>query len=48
MVLQNKDGRENTKRRKMSFSLVSSFPVFKHEEKVFMNFFNGICGHQEA
>ena len=24
------------------------FPALKHQEKVFMNFFNGICGHQEA
>ena len=25
-----------------------SFPAFKHQEKVFMNFFNGIFGHQEV
>ena len=25
-----------------------SFPASKHQEKVFMNFFNGIFGHREA
>ena len=30
------------------FLLGLSFPVSKHQEKVFMNFFNGIFGHQVA
>ena len=28
----------------MSFRSVLSFPASKHQEKVFMNFFNGISG----
>ena len=46
--LQNKYGREYRHGRKMSFCSVLSFPAFKHQEKLFMNFFKGICGHQEA
>ena len=34
--------------RTMSFCSVLGFPTPKHQEKVFMNFFNGIFGHQEA
>ena len=30
---------------KKKFFLVLSFPASKHQEKVFMNFFNGIFGH---
>ena len=28
--------------------IILSFTVSKHQEKVFMNFFNEIFGHQEA
>ena len=34
--------------RTMSFCSVLSFPASKHQEKVFMNFFNGSLWHQEA
>ena len=34
--------------RTMSFCSVLSFPASKHQERVFMNFFNGSLGHQEA
>ena len=30
------------------FLLGFKFSALKHQEKVFMKFFNGICGHQEA
>ena len=46
--LQDKYGGEYIHGRKMSFCSVLSFPTFKHQEKVFMNFFNRICGHEEA
>ena len=32
----------------MSFCSVLSFPAYKYQEKVSMNFFNGPFGHQEA
>ena len=34
--------------RSMSFCSVLGFPASKHQEKVFMNFFNRIFGHQEV
>ena len=34
--------------RTMSFCSVISFPAYKYQEKVSMNFFNGLFGHQEA
>ena len=48
IFLQNKYGGECRHGRPMSFCSVLSFPVSKHQEKVFMNFFNGIFGHQVA
>ena len=48
IFLQNKYGGECRHGRTMSFCSLSSFPASKHQEKVFMNFFNGIFGHREA
>ena len=48
IFLQNKYGGECRHRRTMSFCSVLSFTASKHQEKVSMNFFNGIFGHQEA
>ena len=48
IFLQNKYGGECRHGRPTSFCSVLSFPVSKHQEKFFMNFFNGIFGHQVA
>ena len=32
----------------MSFCSVLSFPAYKYQEEVSVNFFNGPFGHQEA
>ena len=44
IFLQNKYGGECRHGRTISFCSVLSFPASKHQEKVFMNFFNGISG----
>ena len=46
--LQNKYGGDCRHGRTMSFCSVLSFPASKDQEKVFINVFNGIFGHQEA
>ena len=48
IFFQNKYGRECSDERTMIFGSVLSFPSSKHQEKVLMNFFNGMFGHQEA
>ena len=48
IFLQNKYGRECRLGRTTRFWSVLSFPPSKHQEKVPMNFFNGIFGHQEG
>ena len=48
IFLQNKYGGECRHGRTMSFCSVLSFPAYKYQEKVSMNFFNGPFGHQEA
>ena len=45
---KNKYGGECRHGRTMSFCSVLSFPAYKYQEKVSMNFFNGPFGHQEA
>ena len=46
--LQNKYGGDCRHGGTMSFCSVLSFPASKDQEKVFMDVFNGIFGHQEA
>ena len=48
IFLENKYGGECRHGRTMSFCSVLSFPAYKYQEKVSMNFFNGPFGHQEA
>ena len=48
IFLENKYGRECGHGRTRSFCSVLSFPAYKYQEKVSMNFFNGLFGHQEA
>ena len=48
IFLQNKYGGECRHGRPMSFYQVLSVPASKHQEKVFMNFFNGIFGQHGA
>ena len=48
IFFQNKYGGGCRHERTMSFCSVLSFLASKHQEKVFMNFFNGGFGHQEA
>ena len=46
--LQNKYGGDFRHGRTVSLCSVLSFPASKDQEKVFMNVFNVIFGHQEA
>ena len=48
IFFQKKYGGGCRHERTMSFCSVLSFPASKHQEKVFMNFFNGSLWHQEA
>ena len=48
IFLKNKYGGECRRGRTMSFCSVLSFPAYKYQEKVSMNFFNGPFRHQEA
>ena len=48
IFLENKFGGECRHGRMTSFCSVLSFPAYKYQEKVSMNFFNGPLGHQEA
>ena len=48
IFLENKYGGECRHGRTMSFCSVLSFPAYKYQEKVSMNFFNGPFGHQKA
>ena len=45
IFLENKFGGECRHGRMMSFCSVLSFPAYKYQEKVSMNFFNGPFGH---
>ena len=48
IFLQHKYGGECGHGKMMSFSSVLRFTASKHQEKVFMNFFHEMFGHQEA
>ena len=48
IFLENKYGRECWHGRTRSFCSVLSFPAYKYQEKVSMNFFNGLFGHPEV
>ena len=48
IFLENKYGGECRRGRTMSFRSVLSFPAYKYQETVSLNFFNGPFGHQEG